>query len=261
MAIDLTSTSLSTIFLVSTALILLACETGRQLGKRAGAQGGDNIGTLEAALIGLLALLIGFTFSMALTRFDRRQEAVLREANAIGTTALRARLLPAPVNTEVLHLLRDYTQTRLVTADDRVPPAEREAALARSNTLVETLWQRTKTMAAQDTGLVPTGLFIQALNDMIDSQEIRLTVVRNRVPDAVLLMLYLVAVIAAAFTGYASGQETKRSLVPIVIIGVLLSVVILQIQDLDRPRSGLIRVNQQPMIDTAAAIAGYANAP
>ena len=84
--LDLYNYSLPTIFLAGLALIVAASEIGRLLGVRVGKQGGDNVSTLEAAVLGLLALMIGFTFAMALSRFEARRDAVLNEANAIGTT-------------------------------------------------------------------------------------------------------------------------------------------------------------------------------
>ena len=111
--VDLYNYSLLTIFLVALAAILVALEIGHWLGVRATGKGGDNISTLEGAVIGLLALMVGFTFAMALSRFEARRDAILAEANAIGTTALRARLLPEPRRKEVLGLLRDYVKIRL----------------------------------------------------------------------------------------------------------------------------------------------------
>jgi hypothetical protein len=244
------------IFVISLVLILTASEIGRELGARHGGTN-ENISTLEAAILGLLALMIGFTFSMALSLFESRRDAVLNEANAIGTTALRARLLPASHNTEALKVLREYVQIRL-DITSRVPTsAELDAAIARSNALQEALWQQAKAVAAVDQGMVPTGLFIQTLNEMIDNQEKRLTALRNRVPNIVLLGLYGVAVVASAFAGYASGLQSRRSRLPVYLMGLLVCAVILLIQDLDRPAAGFITVSQQPMIDTANAIAGY----
>ena len=112
-------------------------------------------------------------------------------------------------------------------------------------------------MAAKDNGIVPTRLFIQTLNEMIDNQEKRLTALRSQVPNVVLITLYAVAAIAAGFTGYASGLEARCSRLPVYIMGVLVSGVILLIQDLDRPTAGFIRTSQQPMIDAAASISGF----
>ena len=103
---DLSNYPLSAIFLIGLIGILLVSEIGWQLGIRTKGGGGSNITTLESAMLGLLALMLAFTFSMALSRFEGRRDAVLNEANSIGTTALRARLLPDPYRSETLKLLR-----------------------------------------------------------------------------------------------------------------------------------------------------------
>jgi len=140
--LDLYNYSLLTIFLVGLAAILTAIEIGRWLGVHAGGEAGGNVSTLEGAIIGLLALILGFTFAMALSRFEARRDAILTEANAIGTTALRARLLPDPHRKEVLGLLRDYANIRL---DITQRPGTRDdlaAAIEKSNALQEKLWQQ-----------------------------------------------------------------------------------------------------------------------
>ena len=180
--IDLYNYSLLTVFLAGLALIVAASEIGRFLGVRVGNQGGDNVSTLEAAVLGLLALMIGFTFAMALSRFEARRDAVLNEANAIGTTALRARLLSEPHRTEVLKLLREYVQTRLDITQRTTSQSELMAAIDRSNALQEALWQQAEAVSAKENGMVPSGLFIQTLNEMIDNQGKRLAALRNRVP-------------------------------------------------------------------------------
>ena len=111
--IELYSYSLGAIFLIGLAVILIASEIGWRLGARSAGRAGGNVSTLESAILGLLALIIGFTFAMALTRFEARRAAVLNEANAIGTTALRARLLPEPHRTDILKLLKEYVQIRV----------------------------------------------------------------------------------------------------------------------------------------------------
>jgi uncharacterized membrane protein len=105
---DLSNYPLLVIFLIGLAAILVVSEIGWQIGIRTKGGGGSNITTLESAILGLLALMLAFTFSMALSRFEARRDALLNEANAIGTTALRARLLPEPHRSETLKLLREY---------------------------------------------------------------------------------------------------------------------------------------------------------
>jgi uncharacterized membrane protein len=158
--IDLHNYSLLTIFLAGLGLIIAASEVGRLVGVRVGKQGGDSVPTLEAAVLGLLALMIGFTFAMALSRFEARRDAVLNEANAIGTTALRARLLHEPHRTEVLKLLREYVQIHLHITQRPASQSDLMIAIERSNALQEALWQQAEAVSAEDNSVVPTGLFI-----------------------------------------------------------------------------------------------------
>jgi hypothetical protein len=257
MTTDVNDYPLWVIFLVSIVLIVAAIEVGRRLGVRAAGRAGDDVSTLEGAMLGLLALMIGFTFAIAQSRFEVRRSAVLSEANAIGTTALRARLLPAPHDADVIRLLKDYVQIRL-DITRRVPSAaDLKNATARSNEIEEALWRQAMALATANNAMVPTGLFIQALNEMIDNQEKHLHAFRSRVPNIVLIALYAVALVATAIAGYARGLHGRRVRLPTYLMGLLIAGVMLLIQDLDRPRSGFIRVSQQPMLDTAAAIGGY----
>jgi len=255
--IDLYDVSLPTIFLVGLAAIFAASEIGWQVGVRASVQGARNVSTLESAVLGLLALMIGFTFAMALSRFDARRNAVLNEANSIETAALRARLLPEPHRTQALQALREYTTIRLEVVNSSEPYSALQAIVDRSTALQETLWQQAMAVAQNDKTQVPTGIFIQSLNDMIDNQGKHLAALRNTVPDIVLLMLFGVAATAGAFAGYASGLDKRRRRLPVYLIGLLVWTIILLILDLDRPIAGFVRVSQQPMIDAARRISTF----
>lgn len=255
--VDLYNYSLVTVSVVGVAVILGAIEIGWRLGIRSGDGRGDNVSTLESAALGLLALIVGFTFAMALSRFEARRDAVVNEANAIGTTALRARLLPEPHRTETLKLLQEYVQIRLDIFQSGRSLAEMSSAVDRSNAIQTALWQHVQALAKKDNGMVPTGVFIQSLNEMIDDQGKRLAVLRNRVPNIVLLGLFAIAAIADGFAGYASGLDTKRTRLPVYIMGLLVSAVIFLILDIDRPSSGFVRNDRQPLIDTAASIAAF----
>jgi hypothetical protein len=257
--IDLYGYSLPTIFVGGLVVILAVSELGWQLGTRSGGRGGRNFSTLESAMLGLMALIIGFSFAMALSRYDARRDATLNEANTIGTAALRARLLPDPHRTETLKLLRNYIRIRLDIAKSGQSLAEVKAAVDQSNAVQEALWLQVKALIANDTNMVPTGLFLQALNDMIDGQGRRLASLRNRVPNIVLLGLFVIAAIACGFAGYASGFDPKRTRLPVSIMGLLVTMVILLIFDLDRPNSGFITNNQQSIIDAAASMAAFSD--
>src|SRR5215204_7821721 len=121
---DLSSYPITAVFFIGLTVIFVVSEVGWQLGIRTKGEGGGNITTLESAMLGLLALMLAFTFSMALSRFEARRDAVLNEANSIGTTALRARLLPEPQRSETLKLLREYVQIRLDIVNSELSLAE-----------------------------------------------------------------------------------------------------------------------------------------
>jgi hypothetical protein len=246
------------VFLIGVVTVFLASEVGWRLGtRREGHSASGNISALEQSLLGFLALIVGFTFLMALTRFEARREAVLNEANAISTTALRARLLPEPHRTESLKLLREYAQIRV----DYIPTgksfAEIPSLINRSTNIQEALWQQVKALSAKDNNMVPTGLFILALNEMIDNQGRRLSALRNFIPDVVLLSLFGIAAVACGFAGYASGLDPLRTRLPFFITASLVCSVVFVILDLDHPNVGFVTISQQPMIDTVASLSAF----
>ena len=143
-------------------------EGGYRLGKwrrlRISDEKEQPVGAMVASILGLVALVLGFTFSLAASRFDARRIAVLEESNAIGTTYLRARLLPEPQRSEIPRLLREYVEARIQVTEE----GKTEQALARSEALHELLWAQATAAAEKDTGSIMTGVFIQSLNDVID---------------------------------------------------------------------------------------------
>jgi hypothetical protein len=247
--------ALPIIFIMSLVLFAAASEFGHFVGARE--TGEANIATLEASILGLLALMLSFTFAMAVARYDARREAVLNEANAIGTATLRARLLPAPYNATSLDLLRDYVGLRVELAEASARTEAVDDMVTRSNALQEKLWTAAKTLSVKNNSVVPTGLFIQSLNAVFDAQETRLTAFRHRVPRIVFFALYGIAAVGIGFSGYASGLEKRSWRRPVYIVNILAASVILLIQDIDRPTSGAVRVDTQPIIDTARAMATY----
>src|SRR5690606_28962629 len=122
------------------------------------------VGAMVGSILGLLALLLAFTFSLAASRFEARRQAVLEEANAIGTTYLRTRLLPEPERQELARLLREYVDVRL----SAVQAGQTAEAIKHSEELHEQLWQQAAAAAQKSSGSIMTGLFVQSLNEVID---------------------------------------------------------------------------------------------
>lgn len=240
------------IFLTSLAVTFAASEIGRWLGLHGREFGKEGFSTLEEAMFGLLALMIGFTFAMALSRFDERRHAMLAEASAIEKTVLRARLLLPPYNTEALKLLREYAHLRIDLAQH---PSLKQANvdIAKSNELQEQLWQQAVVGAAKADAWVPPLVF-DSLNQLFNAQQQRVALIEYQVPSEVLLALYGITALAIGFAGYAQGLRKRPSRIPIYLMGMLVCAVIVLIEDIETPYTGYISVNQQPLIDAAARI-------
>jgi hypothetical protein len=240
------------IYGISLVLLIAATELGRRTGQRRrtrSAAAPPALGTIESASLGLLALMIGFTFSMALSRYDSRKAAVLDESNAIGTAALRAQLLPEPQARASTDLLARYARVRLTLGTAGHDRAVRADAIGRSLELQNALWREAVAASATDAHSTPIGLYVQALNDMIDMHEKRLTALRNHVPETVVLLLYLIALTATGFTGYGAGLAGDGERGSKLVMAVLIATVLILVIDLDRPYRGLVTVGQQPMED------------
>jgi len=243
---------------LSAVIVLAAAEFGRWIGviwrRHHPEDVSPDILTLEGATLGLLALMIGFSFSIALNRFDARQSGVADEANAIGTSALYARMLPEPHASEVKGLLHDYVQLRVDLFRAPPSPISLEQMIRRSNQLQAELARHAIEVSAIDPHSISAGLFMHALNEMFDLQEKRIAAARNRVPGLVFMLLYGIAVVAIGFSGYASALGSRRGRIPVAIMAVLVSGVIAMVGDIDGSQTGFINVSQQAMHDLAQSM-------
>jgi hypothetical protein len=185
---------------------------------------------------------------MAQSRFALRQELVVEEANDIGTNYLRSRLLPEPNKTETANLLRSYVDARLDFFRAGQEQEALKAADDRTGQLQNQLWSNAIIAVAKDDRMVTTGLFIQSLNNVIDDQEKRRAAMENHVPESVLLLLFIVALVAALCVGYGCGLVAHRHIFSTTMMLLLIMLVITVIIDLDRPRRGLIKVSQNSML-------------
>ena len=234
---------------------LLAVEVGCRVARHRKGRAKDKteapVAPIVAATLGLLAFMLAFTFGIAAARFEERRQAVLSESNAIGTAYLRAALLPEPMGTDSRRLLREYVEIRLAGSD----PARLNEAISRSEELHKHLWSQ-GVGAAQKERSPMTSLFLQSLNDVVNLHEKRLMAgLHSRVPGAIWLGLYLLLVLSMAVLGYHEGiSGTRRSLAGFVLVFAF-SAVLAVIADLDRPGQGLLRVNQQSLVNVQKAMA------
>lgn len=236
------------LLLLVLAVVLASMEAGYRWGKHASrpdAEQDTPLGEMVAATLGLLAFLLAFTFGLAASRYDTRRQLLLDEANAIGTTYLRAGMLPEGRG-DIQSLLRQYVDARL----NAVRPGQLHEGVRRSEALQNQLWDRTVSIAEKHQDSIVVGLFVQALNELIDLHAKRLTAsVRNRIPLAIWAALYGVTVMSFAALGYHGGLVGARRSAAVLPVAVTFAVVIGLIADLDRPQEGTLTVSQQALID------------
>jgi hypothetical protein len=242
---------------IVSALLLAVTEIGFVFGRRLHRAGDDGrkgqIGGIQGAILGLLALLLGFTFAMSVGRYETRRDLVLQEANSIGTTFLRASFLPDQHRQAVEELLRKYVDARLRFYDVGADKSGIGNAEQTTAAIQRDLWAHT--VAASKSAPTPlTVAFVSSLNETIDLDAKRLAATRNHVPGAVWMLLVVVASCGCCATGYAAGCSGKRTGFGNLLLPLLIAVVIFIIADLDRPRAGLIRINQQPLVDLRTSL-------
>ena len=238
------------IFLGTMALLLAALEAGYRAGRWRHAHIADEkvapVGAMVGSVLGLLAIMLAFAFSLAASRFDARRQMVLEESNAIGTAYLRTRLLPEPERTTCQKLLREYVDTRIAAVANR----EIAEGLARSQQLQSELWSQATTAADKAPESIMTGLFIQSLNSVIDVHSKRVMAgLRSRMPLPIWCALFGLAAAGMISMGYQAGlSETRRSPAEM-LLALSFTVVLFLIVDLDRAHEGLLTVGQGALLD------------
>ncbi len=240
-------------------LLILAMEAGYRLGSKATTSAVEapraQANAIQASLLGVLALLLGFTFSLSLQRYDSRSAAVVTEANAIGTTYLRAELLPDSMRSEVQILLRDYLELRV--RESAIPLSNREgrqALLLEAGRVQNELWRYAVLASEEDKSPVTAGLFIQALNALIDSFSSRNAVLDRHVPEVVMILLFCTFLMTWGIVGYTSGVAGHRPSFVTYLMLVLIVLLVYIIIDLDRPRRGLIEIDHSSLYTLQAAL-------
>lgn len=207
--------------------------------------------TLEGAVLGLLSLLLGFSFAMAVDRYDHRKGLELDEANAIGTTWLRTGLLDEPERTAARDLLRAYVPVRLQFFSAGTDRKTVEASLDRATALQGELWNLEATASGPPT--VFRSMFLTSLNDCIDISEKRTAAAfEDRVPTAVWLLLLFISFAASVLVGVSLSMRSPALLL---VVPLVMDATLTLILDMDSPRSGFVTVYQSSMQRIAAQIA------
>lgn len=247
-----------TLSFVALAAFLVTIEVGYRIGWRHRSENSEDakshITALQTALLGLLALLLGFNFAMASARFDSRKALIQDEVNAIGSAYLRAELLPPEQAQQLIPALRGYLDTRInfmqAGGDEmEVKAMSKEAARADAR-----IWELTEKIVADNPGSWSQSFFAQSVNEMINVKWKRSAALDNHVPEEVIYLLFLVAIGALGFIAYSYGIRGTRRHFSTAFFAVLISFVLATILDFDRPNGGFIQVSDEEMLRLKAAI-------
>lgn len=230
-------------FLILTIIIIYgALEAGHVAGARRRKTAGgtkDELGSMVAAMLGLLGFILAITFGTQLSRFDTGKALLLEEANAIHATWLRAGMMPDSYRDEARSILRRYVDVRAASDQDVY------GRIAESEAMQSRLWELSIEGVAAMEEDYPRELLLESLNQLISLHEQRVTVsLMQHMPGAFWIVLYSLTILTFGLAGYGAGASgSERSAArPIAVIG--FSLLVLLIADLDAPGRGALRFDQ-----------------
>ena len=231
----------------------LAARIGAAFARRRALEPGarEDFNIVLGATLTLLGLIIGFTFSMAISRYDQRKNLEEAEANAIGTEYVRADLLPAADAAKVRTLLRNYLDQRMLFYTTRDELQLRQIN-ARTAQLETELWAAVVVpAAAQPTPMV--ALAVGGMNDVLNSQGYTQAAWRNRIPIAAWTLMAAIAICCNGLFGYCARSFKKENLL-LLVLPLIVSLAFFLIADIDSPRGGVIQLDPENLISLAQSL-------
>jgi len=200
-----------------------------------------------AAMLGLLGLLLGFSLSMAVSRWDARHDVLVDEANAIGTIWLRAGLLEDPLRRDMRDALHEYTDVRIALGESRGDPTAQHTVLSSSESLHTSIWSVVKGANQPELSNAVMSSIVNAANELIDIHEVRIASIENYLPAPLFLVLLAVAAVAIRFLAWAFGASNQGGRTAILMLGLLIGLVLLLIMDVNRPQRGRLNIGVESL--------------
>lgn len=237
------------VYFLTVLVLILADEVGFRVGRPIQKRWPDKsevgVGAMVGAALALLGFLLAFVTSIAIGNFNDRRHLVVIEANAIGTTYLRAGYLDEPYRAVSRQLLKEYVDLRIKALNR----AETQSAIDRSEQIHDQLWLLAEDVAKSEP--TPTvSLYLSALNEVIDLHTERISAELGfRVPPTIVLGLYLVAILTMTLIGIYDSYREKHNRAALIMLVLIVSVVFLVIIDLDRSNVGLLQIPQKALIE------------
>lgn len=201
----------------------------------------EDLGAINGTLLGLLALLLAFTFSMSNSRYDIRRELAIQEANAIGTAVLRADVYPDSMRQLLRTNFKNYVEERIAFFQVGMNMEEMKKHFIAANEISGNIWHIATNYARNNQSTTTASQLLPALNDMIDLTNTRRAAGESTIPDSIMYFLFVLCFTSAFLLGY----DFKNRFDWIVVFGfaLMLSATVFTIIDMDRPRSGIIKLD------------------
>jgi hypothetical protein len=213
----------------------------------------EPFGVLQGALLGLVGLVLAFGLALAVGRYETRRAAVVDDANAIGTTYLRAQTLAEPMRTQSLRRLVRYTDASIRLSRSVPTTAEADRAIADGDALQRELWGLAGQALADAPEASAPRLYVETLNEMIDMETARVAALNNRVPGPVLVLEVTFAAVALGMLAFYLAL-LGRGVLPVLLAAALICSLLFVTFDLDRPTRGLISVPSTPLTNLRASM-------
>jgi hypothetical protein len=242
------------------ALIALCLRAGWRVGRRrlqtAGEGANEGLGAIEAAIFGMMGLLIAFTFTGAASRFEQRRGLIVQESNNIGTAWLRLDLLREQPREQARTLFRQYLDQRLDVYRDVTDRSGTAKSIAATGALQTQIWNLAIAQVGEDKSQPLAQTLLPALNDMFDIASSRVLATRNHPPFAIFLMLGVLVLVSAFLAGFGQSKAARQSLLHLFGFSFTTALALFLIIDLEYPRVGLIRVDgfDQALLDLRASM-------
>lgn len=206
-------------------------------------------GALKASVFGMVALLVGFSFSLTASRHELRRKVVLDEANAIGTCYLRSEMLDQPVNEKLQGTLRKFIDVRIDHFEKLLNPAEYLKTESQLAELLDELWQAVVRSGIANAEATRVSQIVPAANAVIDLNATRAWATRSHLPGAVLVLLIVCVTVSSLLIGHSSGQSSRRHVWLWIATNSLFSLVMFVMLEYDRPSRAMARVDHSPLTD------------
>lgn len=200
------------------------------------------LGPVEGSLLGLLALLLSFTFSISAGKNDQRRQLIIEEANDIGTVILRTDLYPASTRLRLRSLLSAYVDERITYYKTANNENDITISLERSNEISTLLWKSVSELAQDQNNNLRSQQMIPSLNAMIDMVSTRDAERKAHVPESIIWLLFTLTLTGSFIIGY--GTKGKFNWVMVWSFSLMTAITIYLILDLDRPRRGIINMDE-----------------